>query len=104
MTKADIVNKIFDEIGGTKKECSELVEKLFDMMKDVLLKGENVKISGFGNFIVRTKRPRMGRNPQTGQSMEITARIVLTFRPSQVLREQVDNAPDSVYNDMGFPN
>ena len=56
------------------------------MMKETLEKGEKIKISGFGNFVVRNKRPRVGRNPQTGETIEITARRVLTFRPSQVLK------------------
>jgi len=82
MTKADLVNKVFEQIGGTKKEASDLVEKLFDMMKSTLVNGEHIKISGFGNFMVRTKRSRIGRNPQTGESIEISARRVLTFKPS----------------------
>ncbi len=90
MTKADLVNKVFEQVGGTKKEASGLVEKLFDMMKVTLVNGENIKVSGFGNFIVRTKRSRVGRNPQTGESIEISARRVLTFKPSQVLRDSVN--------------
>ena len=90
MTKADIVNKVFEQIGGAKKDSADLVEKLFDMMKNTLVNGENIKISGFGNFIVRAKRARAGRNPQTGQSIEISARRVLTFKPSQVLRDSVN--------------
>jgi len=90
MTKADLVNKVFEQVGGTKKEASDLVEKLFDMMKVTLVSGENIKVSGFGNFIVRTKRARVGRNPQTGESIEISARRVLTFKPSQVLRDSVN--------------
>jgi len=90
MTKADLVNKVFEQVGGTKKEASDLVEKLFDMMKITLVGGENIKVSGFGNFIVRTKRSRIGRNPQTGESIEISARRVLTFKPSQVLRDSVN--------------
>jgi len=90
MTKADLVNKIFEQIGGTKKESADLVEKLFDVMKNTILEGDSIKISGFGNFIVRTKKPRVGRNPQTGQTIEISARRVLTFKPSQVLRDGVN--------------
>lgn len=90
MTKADLVNKVFEQIGGTKKEASDLVEKLFDMMKSTLVGGESIKVSGFGNFIVRSKRSRVGRNPQTGESIEISARRVLTFKPSQVLRDSVN--------------
>ena len=90
MTKADLVNKIFEQIGGTKKESADLIEKLFDVMKNTILEGESIKISGFGNFMVRTKKPRVGRNPQTGQTIEISARRVLTFKPSQVLRDAVN--------------
>ena len=90
MTKADLVNKIFEQIGGTKKEAADLIEKLFDAMKNTILEGESIKISGFGNFIVRTKKPRIGRNPQTGETIEISARRVLTFKPSQVLRDAVN--------------
>ncbi len=90
MTKADLVNKIFEQIGGTKKEAADLIEKLFDAMKNTILEGDSIKISGFGNFIVRTKKPRIGRNPQTGEAIEISARRVLTFKPSQVFRDAVN--------------
>ena len=86
MTKADIVEQIYEKIGFSKKESSEIVELIFDTMKETLERGDKVKISGFGNFIVRQKRPRVGRNPQTGEEIEISARRVLTFRPSQVLK------------------
>lgn len=87
MTKADIIEQIYEKIGFSKKESSEIVELVFDTMKDTLEKGEKIKISGFGNFVVRSKNPRVGRNPQTGEEIEISARRVLTFRPSQVLKE-----------------
>jgi integration host factor subunit alpha len=90
MTKVDLINKVFEQIGGTKKEAGDIVEKLFDFMKEVLAGGESIKISGFGNFNVRDKKTRRGRNPQTGDAIEITARRVLTFRPSQILRDTVD--------------
>jgi integration host factor subunit alpha len=86
MTKADIVEKVYEKIGFSKKESSELVELVFDTMKDVLQAGEKIKISGFGNFVVRQKKERIGRNPQTGSQITISARKVLTFRPSQVLK------------------
>ena len=86
MTKADIIEQIYEKVGFSKKESAEIVELVFDTMKETLEKGEKIKISGFGNFVVRHKRPRIGRNPQTGQEIEITARRVLTFRPSQVLK------------------
>jgi integration host factor subunit alpha len=90
MTKSDLVNKVFEQIGGTKKEASDLVEKLFDLMKNELSKGQSIKISGFGNFLIRDKQARKGRNPQTGETIEISARRVLTFKPSQVLRDSVN--------------
>lgn len=90
MTKADIIEAIHQKVGVSKKEAADLVELVFDTIKDTLSKGEKIKISGFGNFVVRDKRPRTGRNPQTGQAIKITQRRVLTFKPSQVLREDVN--------------
>jgi len=89
MTKADIVERIYKEAGFSKKEAADLVDLVFKIIKDTLAKGEKVKISGFGNFSIRDKSTRVGRNPQTGSSMEISARRVLTFKPSQVLKEDI---------------
>lgn len=86
MTKADIIENVYNKIGFSKKEASEYVELVFRSLKGSLEKGEKVKISGFGNFIVREKKSRVGRNPQTGEQITIAARRVLTFRPSQVLK------------------
>ena len=91
LTKADIVERIYKEADFSKKEASEFVDLVFTIIKETLSKGEKVKISGFGNFSIRDKANRIGRNPQTGEAMEITARRVLTFRPSQVLKEDVTN-------------
>ncbi len=90
VTKADIVEKVYQKIGFSKKEASELVELVFGSLKDVLQKGDKVKISGFGNFVVRGKNERVGRNPQTGEQIKISARRVLTFRPSQVLKAMLN--------------
>ncbi len=90
MTKADIVEALYEKIGFSKKEAADLVELVFDTLKTTLANGQKIKISGFGNFVVREKRSRVGRNPQTGESIEISARRVLTFRPSQVLRAEVN--------------
>lgn len=90
VTKADIVEKVYEKIGFSKKEASELVELVFDSLKTTLQKGEKVKISGFGNFLVRGKKERIGRNPQTGDQIKISARRVLTFRPSQVLKAMLN--------------
>jgi integration host factor subunit alpha len=90
MTKADIVEALYEQIGISKKEAIDLVELVFDTLKGTLAQGEKIKISGFGNFVVREKKSRVGRNPQTGESIQISARRVLTFRPSQVLRSEVN--------------
>src|SRR5918911_3563085 len=90
MTKADIVETLYEKVGFSKKEAADLVELVFDTIKGTLSQGQKIKISGFGNFVVREKRSRVGRNPQTGESIQISARRVLTFRPSQVLRSDVN--------------
>ncbi len=90
LTKAEIVDQVFEKVGLTKKEATEVVEFVFDTLKDTLKTGDKVKISGFGNFIVRKKRARVGRNPQTKEEMTISARRVLTFKPSQVLRAMLN--------------
>src|SRR5687767_4950988 len=100
ITKADIVEKVYQKIGFSKKEASELVEMVFNELKNTVCDGGKVKISGFGNFVVRSKNERVGRNPQTGEQMKISARRVLTFRPSQVLKavlngEDITNLKDS---------
>jgi integration host factor subunit alpha len=86
MTKADLVEAVHTKVGFSKKESADVVELIFDSLKETLEHGERIKISGFGNFEVRDKRSRVGRNPQTGDVIEITARRVLTFKPSQVLK------------------
>jgi integration host factor subunit alpha len=89
MTKADIVERVYKEAGFSKKEAADLVDLVFKVIKDTLAKGEKVKISGFGNFSIRDKSTRVGRNPQTGEAMNISARRVLTFKPSQILKEDI---------------
>ncbi|HEY5997515.1 MAG TPA: integration host factor subunit alpha [Candidatus Deferrimicrobiaceae bacterium] len=86
MTKADLVEIVYEKVGLSKKESQDIVEAIFDTIKTNLESGEKIKISGFGNFILRDKRPRKGRNPQTGDDIQISARRVLTFRPSQILK------------------
>jgi integration host factor subunit alpha len=93
MTKADLVETIYEKIGFSRKESAEIVDLVFDLMKETLENGEKIKISGFGNFTVRQKRSRKGRNPQTGREIQITARRVLSFKPSQVLRKALNVAP-----------
>ncbi len=77
-------------MGFSKKDSAQIVESVFDIMKDTLAKGEKIKISGFGNFVVKEKKSRRGRNPQTGKEIEISARRVLTFKSSQVLRKALN--------------
>src|SRR4051794_4283239 len=96
MTKADIIEGVYEKVGFSKKEAAEIVEMVFDTIKDTLEKGEKIKISGFGNFIVREKKSRVGRNPQTGEEIEISARRVLTFRPSQVLKNALNGQEEPV--------
>jgi len=90
MTKADLIEKISLMTAFTKKESSEIVERVFDVVKTTLEAGENIKIAGFGNFEVKEKAARNGRNPQTGEIIEIAPRRVLTFKPSQVLKKSIN--------------
>ncbi len=90
MTKADIVETIHEKVGFSRKESAEIVDLVFDLMKATLESGDKIKISGFGNFLVRQKRSRKGRNPQTGDEIQISSRRVLTFKPSQVLRKSIN--------------
>ncbi|RMF25009.1 MAG: integration host factor subunit alpha [Deltaproteobacteria bacterium] len=92
MTKADIVERIYERVGFSKKEAADVVESIFEVIKKRLESGEKVKISGFGNFVVNDKRPRKGRNPQTGEEIIISGRRVLTFKPSQVLKRTINMA------------
>lgn len=91
VTKADLVNSVYKKLGLTRKESTVIVDELFEIIKETLEQGEKVKISGFGNFVVKYKEPRKGRNPQTGDELEITARKVVTFKPSQVLKKALNN-------------
>jgi integration host factor subunit alpha len=90
MTKADIVNSLYEKLGLSKKETANIVEVVLETVKDNLEKGNKIKIAGFGNFIVRQKTARKGRNPKTGEEIEITRRKVVTFKPSQLLRKSVN--------------
>jgi integration host factor subunit alpha len=90
MTKSEIVEAIHQRVGFTKKRSAEIVAMILDEMKEALERGEKVKISGFGNFEIRRKDPRKGRNPQTGDEIVISERQVLTFKPSQVLKDRLN--------------
>ncbi len=91
LTKAGIVEEVFKKTDFSKRESVEIVESVFKIIKETLAKGEKVKISGFGNFSIRDKARRTGRNPQSGQAIDIASRRVLTFKPSQVLKEDVSS-------------
>lgn len=104
MTKADLVEAVHTRVGFSKRESADIVEMVFNTMKDTLERGEKIKISGFGNFEVRDKRARVGRNPQTGEVIEISARRVLTFKPSQVLKNALNDHPNQQPSDGGEPS
>jgi len=89
LTKADIVENLNNEIGLNKREAKELVDMLFNDIKNLLSEGHEVKLSGFGNFQLRDKSSRPGRNPRTGEDVEISARRVVTFKSGQKLKESV---------------
>ncbi len=82
MTKADLADKIYEKVGLSKKEAVEIMEILFDSIKNILSEGESIKVTGFGTFLVRKKSARRGRNPKTGLELQISQRKVVTFKPS----------------------
>lgn len=87
MTKAEIVDNVYDRVGGfSKREAAEVVETVFELMKEALVLGDRVKVSGFGKFVVRAKKERVGRDPQTGERTTIAARRVLRFYASDKLK------------------
>lgn len=91
MTKADIVERLYERVGLPKQEVSDVVESVFDLIKARLEQGEKIKISGFGNFTVRTKQARRGRNPQTGESITLPGRRVLSFKASPLLKDALNS-------------
>lgn len=93
ITKAELSQRISDTLGLNKRESKDIVETFFGQVGEILETGENVKLSGFGNFELRDKSSRPGRNPRTGQDVPITARRVVTFKPGQKLRALVENDP-----------
>ena len=90
LTKAGMVENLFDEVGLNKREAKELVELFFEETRAALEKGQNVKLSGYGNFILRDKAQRPGRNPKSGEAIPVSARRVVTFRPGQKLKQRVE--------------
>lgn len=90
LTKAEMAEKLFDELGLNKREAKEMVEMFFEKIRGSLEEGTQVKLSGFGNFDLREKKQRPGRNPKTGEEIPISARRVVTFRPGQKLKARVE--------------
>jgi integration host factor subunit alpha len=90
LTKAEMAERLFEELGLNKREAKEVVEIFFDEIRQCLERNEPVKLSGFGNFELREKGERPGRNPKTGEEIPITARRVVTFRPGQKLKQRVE--------------
>ena len=91
LTKADLAEKLHEDLGFNKREAKELVEAFFEEIRTSLENNEPVKLSGFGNFDLRDKKQRPGRNPKTGEEIPITARRVVTFRPGQKLKQRVES-------------
>ncbi|MEX1222704.1 MAG: integration host factor subunit alpha [Idiomarina sp.] len=92
LTKAEMAEHLFDKFGINKRDAKELVENFFEEIRTALEQGDPVKLSGFGNFELREKGERPGRNPKTGEDIPISARRVVTFRPGQKLKQRVENA------------
>lgn len=90
LTKADMAERLFEDVGLNKREAKEFVDAFFAALGDALEEGHQVKLSGFGNFDLRQKSQRPGRNPKTGEEIPISARTVVTFRPGQKLKERVE--------------
>ena len=90
LTKAEMAERLFIDVGLNKREAKEFVDAFFDSVRDALERGEQVKLSGFGNFDLRLKNERPGRNPKTGEEIPISARRVVTFRPGQKLKVRVE--------------
>lgn len=91
LTRLDLAEAVFREVGLSRNESAELVEAVIDHISDALVRGENVKISSFGTFNIRDKNARIGRNPKTGKEVPIHPRRVLSFRPSNLMKEKVVN-------------
>jgi integration host factor subunit alpha len=96
LTKADMAERLFDDVGLNKREAKELVEAFFEEVRGSLEVGRQVKLSGFGNFDLRDKNQRPGRNPKTGEEIPISARRVVTFRPGQKLKARVEAYAGSI--------
>jgi integration host factor subunit alpha len=102
LTKAELAEMLFEQVGLNKREAKDMVETFFDEISAALVRGESVKLSGFGNFLLRDKPQRPGRNPKTGEEIPISARRVVTFHASQKLKAQID-APRRQVRDEQTP-
>lgn len=102
LTKADLADMLFDFVGLNKREAKELVDTFFDQIRDALAQGDSVKLSGFGNFQVRDKPARPGRNPKTGELIPIEARRVVTFHASQKLKAVIEDPTQHVSKGVGL--
>ena len=96
LTKAGLAQALCNELGVNKREARELMELFFEELRVTLEQGESVKLSGFGNFVLRDKNPRPGRNPKTGEEIPITARRVVTFKPGQKLKRRIEGYAGTV--------
>ena len=90
ITRSDVAEKVYEQVGLSRKDSGEILDMVIDEIKNELVNGDNVKLSSFGTFSLRHKKPRVGRNPKTGVEAEITARTVVSFKPSQALRKAVN--------------
>lgn len=99
LTKADMVEQLYEELGLNKREAKDLVEMFFEEIRGSLGQGQNVKLSGFGNFMLRDKTQRPGRNPKTGEEIPVEARRVVTFRPGQKLKQRVEIYAGSTHSE-----
>lgn len=91
VTRADLVDALCNTSGISRQDCTQVLESVLELLEEEIVKGEKVKLSRFGNFVVREKPQRLGRNPKTGEEVPITARRVVTFRPSHLLRKKVED-------------
>jgi integration host factor subunit alpha len=103
LTKAELAEMLFNEVGLNKREAKDMVETFFDEISAALVRGESVKLSGFGNFLLRDKPQRPGRNPKTGEEIPISARRVVTFHASQKLKAQIDSPRRTARDDKLSP-
>ncbi len=92
VTRADLAEAVYEAVGLSRTESADLVERVLEIMGDALVNGENVKLSSFGSFQVRSKNERIGRNPKTGEEVPILPRQVLVFKPSNVLKAKINKS------------